>query len=919
MRRILCLLFPGACFLAFLLLFPPVLKAAETGSISGVAVDAAGAALPGVAVSVRGPLLPGGRTATTDRGGDFRFPNLLPGEYTVKAELPGLGVSEMRAVVAVDKDTQLRHVLGSSVTREVEVVATLPLVDLKSTEVAANVARSQFERLPLGRSYASLFQLAPGVPENARIAPNGGGNRQDNLYLYDGANITNPFFGDIYANFAELDIQEVNIKRGGISAEFGRTGGLVVNAVTKAGTNDFSGQARVEYQPASLSANYKNGVVASTTDSVNPGAGLGGPVLKDTVWFYASANFGRSTTGDRTNQFNVRPGSGDLPTALPDQDIDVDEYFGKVTGSPSSSFFLSASYRDRRATRTAEGICSSCSPTVATDNETQNSILDASATWFINASAYTDLKFSRVLEDNSLRPWTSLGYRPTFNPSRPDLMGQFVTVSSLLVGGTNVAGQTVGGYLLARNRNDFSRNEIKGSFSTFARFLGAEHDMKIGVSYNEDGEELDRAGNGWGSVNYSTSTATCNINNNGTTAPCFTANYTSVQPVQESKGTTWGIFIQDRISIGDRWNVLLGLLANRDEWIAGVPSRGTEITLLRFDFADMLQPRLGVTFVPDTRAQDKLYANYARYYNADNKSLARAASPYRIYSTDVRFDLAGNKRYEVANPAEINKVVLPGVDPMYTDEFLLGYSRPLGKFWAVEVWGQYRSVGNVIEDYPTVDVTTASPKSYVYGNLDNAYRKYRALGLEVNKSFSDGWALSLSYTLSRLEGNWDLDQFADSRFYASSSLQDGPGYYVEDPNRDGILSGDRTHVFKLFASYEVIQNLTVGGYLRFQSGQPYEARGYGDYARNNLYIEPAGSRTTSSWTNFDLLLAYELPIANICRVRFEGRVLNLFNSQPALTVDNRYRLANQVVNPAFEVPTSFAAPRRLVMAATVSF
>jgi hypothetical protein len=896
------------------------LEAAETGSISGSVRDDAGGSIPGAVATVKGALLPAGRSVTTDAGGDYRFPNLLPGEYTVRVELAGLGSSELKAVVAVDKDTQLKHLLRASVTREVEVVAaSLPMVDVKSTEVAANVARKQFEMLPLARSYSGLFQLAPGVPDNARIAPNGGGNRQDNLFLYDGANVTNPFYGDIFANFAELDIQEVNIKRGGISAEFGRTGGLVVNAVTKAGTNEFNGQARVEYQPASFSAKYQNGVIASTTDSINPGAGIGGPVVKDYVWFYASANFGRATTGDRTNQFNVRPSSSDLPTVLPDQDIDTDEFFGKVTAAPSPSFFLSAAYRQRKATRTAEGICSSCSPSIATDNETENSIIDGGVTWFINSGAYAELKASRVLENNNLRPWTSLGYRPTFDPTRPDLMGQFVTVSNLLVGGTSVAGQTVGGYNLAKNRDDFSRTEVKGSYSYFARFMGSEHEIKVGASYDLDGEELDRVSNGWGTVAYSTSANTCNIGNTGLAAPCFTASYTSAQTVQESYGKTYGLFLQDRISIGNRWNILLGLLANSDEWIAGVPATGDEKTLIKFGFDEMLQPRLGVTFVPDTKAGDKVYANYARYYNADNKSLARAASPYRIYSTAVRFDLTGRIRYEVPASAETGKVILPGLKPMYTDEFLLGYSRPLGNRWSAEIWGQYRQVSDVIEDYPTVDVNTANPKSYVYGNLVNAYRKYRALGIEINKAFSDGWAMSASYSLSRLEGNWDLDQFGDSRFYASSSLQDGPGFYVEDPNRDGILTGDRTHVFKLFGSYEVIKNLTAGGYLRIQSGQPWEARGFGDYAGSNLYIEPAGSRRTATWTNFDLLLSYDLLVAQLFTVRFEGRVLNLLNSQPALTVDNRYRLSNQAVNSLFGAPTSYAAPRRFILAATVLF
>ncbi len=895
------------------------LLGAETGSVSGVVRDEAGA-LPGVRVTIKGSLLPAGRSMVTDTEGDFAFKSLLPGTYTVRAELPGLGAVDAPAVVAVDRDTQVRLVLRPSKSTEVEVTATsLPLVDAKATEVATNTARQEFEQLPLSRSYSGLFQLTPGVPDNARISPNAGGNRQDNLYLFDGANVTNPFFGDLYPSFAELDIQEVNIKRGAVTADFGRTGGFVVNAVTKSGTNDFKGQARAELQPASFSADYSNGALGSSTDTLNPGIGLGGPVFKDYAWFYASANFGRATTKDRTNLFNVRPGTDDPATPIPDTKSNFDEYFGKLTATPSPAFFLTASYRYRDAERTNGDICSTCSAAVANNTTVKNTILDAGATWYTSANAYLEVKYNQVREDNTGYAVTQLGYRPAFDPTRPDLMGQFRTTSNLLVGGTRVAGQTVGAGILANNKSDFFRDEVRASFSLFLRAFGAEHELKTGVSYDKNGETLDRVANGWGTVTYTTSDATCGIGNTGLKGPCFTASYTSRQPQQDSLGSTWGIYVQDRITIANRFNILLGLLANRDEWIARVPTTGADITLLSFSFGDMLQPRLGVTYQTSSHVNDKVYVNYARYYNADNKSLARAASPYRIYSTSSRFDMAGNLVYDVPAASETGKVILPGIKPMYTDEFVAGYARPFGGQWAAEIWGQYRTVGDVLEDYPTKGVDTANPTAYVYGNLVNAYRKYRALTIEVNKAYSDHWAMSFSYTYSRLEGNWDLDQFGDSRFYASSSLQDGPGFYVEDPNRDGILTGDRTHVFKLFASYEILPNLSAGTYVRVQSGQPYEARGYGAYAGNNLYIEPAGSRKTPTWTNVDLQLSYGFPIAKIVTIRVEGRVLNVFNSQPALTVDNRYRLSDQSVNPAFEVPTSYATPRRFILSAIVDF
>lgn len=896
--------------------------AETTGSISGTVKGRDGAPLPGVTVTVSGPFLPAGRTDFTDSSGRFQFARLLPGQYVVKANLEGLGSWQRNAVVAVGKDTQLDAVLETRATAAVEVTAVLPLVDVKSTEVAQNFTREQFEKLPMGRSYKDLFQLSPGVADNPnRINVNAGGNREDNLFLYDGVNITNPFFADIVTNFTQLDIQEINIKQGAVSAEFGRTGGFVVNAITKSGTNEIHGEAGGDLQKKSFSAKFSNGTLASLTDRYAGGVGLGGPILKDNLWFYGSGNLSRATTGDRTNNFNVVSGTSDLPTALPDLKADTDEYFGKLTSAPSQKFFLNGSYRYRKATTRNAGICSTCAPSVAEDDFTKNEVLTAGGTFFVAPDAFGEVKYNRFREDNGMTNFVDLGYRPLpFNAQHPDLMGQFVTVAPYLVGGTRVVGQTVGSTTTAKNDDNFKRDEVKASFTYYASFLKVEHEFKAGFGYDKNGEDLDRVSNGWGTVRYQTSKNTCTLNNAipAVPAPCFTAAYVSSQPTQKSTGKLYGIFLQDRMAIGERLSVLVGLLANRDEYIAGASVAGPEVNLLTFNFGDELQPRIGVSYVIDTKAKDKAYVNYGRYYNSDNKALARNASPYRIFSTNARFDLNGNFIGEIPDPATTGKVLLTNIKPQYTDEFIAGYARPITGTLSAEIWGMYRRTRNMIDDFPTIDVNTSNPKSYVYGNLTNAKRRYRSLTLEINRAYANNWSGTLSYTLSRLDGNWDLDSFGDSRNYNSSSLQDGPGFYVEDPNRDGILAGDHTHVLKLYGSYQVIRNATLGGYLRIQSGQPYEARGFGDYAGSNLFIERSGSRRTPTWTNFDLLASYAIPIQFLA-VRLEGRLLNVFNTQTVLTVDNRKLLSGQAVNPNFETPTSFANPRRFNLTAVISF
>jgi outer membrane receptor for ferric coprogen and ferric-rhodotorulic acid len=263
----------------------------------------------------------------------------------------------------------------------------------------------------------------------------------------------------------------------------------------------------------------------------------------------------------------------------------------------------------------------------------------------------------------------------------------------------------------------------------------------------------------------------------------------------------------------------------------------------------------------------------------------------------------------------------------------------------------YRDASDFIEDIPTVQPFS----SFVYMNDPNADRQYKSLTVEVARRMANNWSMNASYAWSRLEGTYDQDYSGGlggaAVFNTSSLINDGPGAYTVDKFRNGVMSQDRPHVFKLFASYmpPAVRGLTLGGYLRAQSGTPYEKRGLprGSAATYLLYFEPAGTYRNDTWTNFDLLLAYRLELPRNSGVKLEARVLNLFNAETALLRDNRWvttrtipanaafapcgsdlqcveniwRAAqitpSTVTNANFGQPTAYAVPRRLLM--TVQF
>jgi len=252
---------PGTqLFTALLLLLVAcaVAGAADTGSASGAVFAQDGDPVPGATVRIHGAAIPVGRDTVTDANGVYRFDYLLPGEYTIEVDAPGVRRTTRTAIVTIGRDTQVDVLLGVAVNEAVVVRAVTPVVDVRSTEASLTFSDNRFNSLPLEHSYRGLFQLSPGVPDNrSAVGLAAGGSRQDNTYLLDGANITSPAFGTLAIQVNQLDIAEVNLKRAGVTAEFGRTAGTVANAVSRSGSNRFSGLGRVDWLPEGLVGAYE--------------------------------------------------------------------------------------------------------------------------------------------------------------------------------------------------------------------------------------------------------------------------------------------------------------------------------------------------------------------------------------------------------------------------------------------------------------------------------------------------------------------------------------------------------------------------------------------------------------------------------------------------------------------------------------
>ena len=214
--------------------------------MSGKVTDTGGAVLPGVTVEARADVLPSPRVTVTEATGEYRLPALPPGNYTVTFTLSGMQTVTRQAQVQLNQDTVVDASLGiQGVTETVNVTATVGLIERESASLKSGVSNEQIMALPVGQEYRDLLKLIPGVQysQDAVRGPSAGGSGQDNVYNFDGANVTLPLFGTLSAEPSSHDIAQVTTIRGGARAvDFDRSGGFSIDSVSKSGTNRFTGE-----------------------------------------------------------------------------------------------------------------------------------------------------------------------------------------------------------------------------------------------------------------------------------------------------------------------------------------------------------------------------------------------------------------------------------------------------------------------------------------------------------------------------------------------------------------------------------------------------------------------------------------------------------------------------------------------------
>jgi len=482
-KILLCMIFT----LCLSLIFTLTVSAQElTGSVKGKVVDNEGNALPKVKITASSPVLMGIQTFMTTATGDFRFPALPPGIYTLVAEMAGFKTVErgniiIRVGMVISIDITLEM---TTIQEEVTVTAASPVVDMQMTKISVIMDRELLKNIPIARDLYDIVNSAPGAVSEGmtyrRTSSIHGATVRSNTYAFDGVNMNDPvvMYPLTNINFDVMD--EVEMITGAQPASVGYTDGAYINVVTRSGGNRLSGGLVLYYTAEGLNQRLWTdeqytamNVAKSAIDKSNIDGSLtlGGPILTDRLWFFTN---GRYIKREQITNF-IGPYTDFLGRVHNPYNWTHQEMmgFGKLTGQLSSKLKLMAMFNYVDIYRPMYEEPGSRSPFVATriwDHEkglTGNGQLN----YIIDQNTFADLRVGYV----------SRLFPLPLQPEVQDLPR--IRDYGSLYGNTGDLSLTN-----SRFNEEYLRKRMQGGlyFTRFQdNFLGGSHEFKGGVEYED--------------------------------------------------------------------------------------------------------------------------------------------------------------------------------------------------------------------------------------------------------------------------------------------------------------------------------------------------------------------------------------------------------------------------------------------------
>ncbi|MDQ6892081.1 MAG: TonB-dependent receptor [Acidobacteriota bacterium] len=882
-----------------------------TGAVFGVVSGTDGAPLPGVSVTLSGPALQGTRTATTSATGEYVFPLLPPGDnYRVQSELSGFE-RQLRETVVVSLNRQTRVNFTMSLTRVSENVTVSGgdvVIDPTETNTQVNLKEDFLKYASVGqvsRAYQSAIEVVPGVADQTGAGGNPsvfGANLGQNSYQVDGLNTTDPVTHTFSLNFGFDAIQEIAIQTGGFEAEYGRAVGGIINVITKSGGNRFSGTADARYTSDKLTeqgsrlrdvpagqtptrlANDKN---LRDYRTLNPEASIGGPIIRDRVWFFGDAL--------RNMNRNQPLGAGNFQ---PGVDARYGwNLFGKITGTPVSNqtatFRYTNSYQDQRNSPNTVASQAFISPEAAAFQYQKSEIYNASYDAVFNSKWIANLQG---------------GITNSYLITEPQ-SGDLTTTGTI-----DQATGIVSGNFTNFQKSNRDRSQVLGSTTYYFDALGT-HAVKGGADFdwttfksinNTTGTPFDptfcsqRFGQPAG--------ATCGAVNQPNNGANFLYVVSTDLPQQAFKGRGMAFYMQDE------WrpvpNVTVKIGARYDQ-ASYSDNEGTKVKVF-----DRVQPRFGFAWDIFNNASTIVRGQAGQFMEDLGLNVPSYLSTTGAVSSFFGFSRSRNQFVFLgAAGGPTGNEIDSNLKTTYTNEASVGITRRVLVNTSVDLSYVYREGRNIIEDScldqaacPGVFFLTNAPN----GNPDLLRSDYHAAILTVQSRLSNRSSLLASYTYSKSRGSLEYTQNGGADFDVF------PEHFV---NRYGYLSDDARHRIKLDGYYRFPFDIVFGTHVYWDSGVPYDVTTSGTNAGYGVeFLEPRGSRRLPHFHQWDAQLQKEFPIGPV-RFSVIGSVFNILNSEIAVSRNGSVGTTDlsSPDNRQFNVNNAYQRPRHYEVGLRLEF
>ncbi len=865
-------------FLAFALLCAPLAfsQSRETGAIRGFVLDEQRTPLPGVNVTLSSPNLMGARTFVTDANGEFRFPALPPGEYKLTAELSGFGMVvqekiRLETTVTLTLDLTMKP---TTLEEEITVIAQTPTIDVKSTETASVTLSNEILRnIPYNQFTADIVNLAPGVINNVAY---GASANTGIAYSMDGVNVADPEGGSAWVFSDHNIIEEAKIMGVGLPAEYGNFTGVIFNLVTKSGGNEFSGHFEFNFQgyrddskfwQATNTAAYLEDfpeLTSPTSKLMDINGHLGGPILRDKLWFYTGVQFYRTQN---------------RPTGFP-EDVDYKQprFFAKLTSQLTPTLNMSAAFQTTAYQGQNRGASSTTSPEACVTQDSPDWLVSFNLNKILSAKTFFDVKTNYFEGRYYLDPEVGT-----------DDYAHFSLDDNMLYDSA--------GYYYYADRARFGTN---ASMTHFAEdFLAGSHDFKFGAEFERSMARSRFGYTGTGGP----------LGDNIYYVDYFSYGYTGPYLAYQYEGydtntryTRLEAFVQDSWQLGKRLNINLGLRYSMN-WgdVKGVSGAVYK--------TNRLAPRVGFTFDILGDKTTILKAHYGHFTEAMLTAYHEKMNPIANFKDYIGYyyDLGDDEWVEMFRITAPPYTMDPDIKHPYMAQWTVGIERELfrdasfGVTYINRKWndiiGRYDRAGQYVtrtfynsyldQNFTVYERTLATLETYDYyitnlkkGTefpyiLTDVYRKYEGVQVDFNKRFSHRWQLLASYVYSKATGTRDNTFGTDIGWGANPS---DPNTYI---NAEGHLTNDPTHMIKVQGTYVLPFDISFNAYYRGITGNAWTTRirtGRYNQGRITFLAEPRGANHYPMQHILDLRLEKIFTLAGKYRLGLLVDVFNVFNA-----------------------------------------